>query len=79
MSEKFNENTKVEKFTNLLGIAVRLSVIDPFHSFLLYLPIYIFPFQQVIRASYPLFCPILFYYTHQYIPPTLEHLFWFDV
>ena len=30
MNEKFNKNTKVEKFTTKLGIAVRLIVIDPF-------------------------------------------------
>ena len=30
MNEKFNKNAKVEKFTNMLGIAVRLIVIDPF-------------------------------------------------
>ena len=32
MSEKLNKNAKVEKFTNMLGIAVRLIVIhvDPF-------------------------------------------------
>ena len=30
MIEKFNKNAKVEKFTNLLGIAIRLIVIDPF-------------------------------------------------
>ena len=30
MIEKFNKNTEVEKFTNMLGIAVRLIVIDPF-------------------------------------------------
>ena len=29
MNEKFNENAKVEKFTNMLGIAFRLIVIDP--------------------------------------------------
>ena len=29
MNEKFNKNAKVEKFTNMLGIAVRLLVIDP--------------------------------------------------
>ena len=29
MNEKFNKNAKVEKFTNMLGIAVRLIVIDP--------------------------------------------------
>ena len=29
MKEKFNENAEVEKFTNILGIAVRLIVIDP--------------------------------------------------
>ena len=27
--QKFNKNAKVEKFTNMLGIAVRLIVIDP--------------------------------------------------
>ena len=30
MIEKFNKNAKVEKFTNMLGIAFRLIVIDPF-------------------------------------------------
>ena len=30
MNEKFNKNAKVEKFTNMLGIAVRLIVRDPF-------------------------------------------------
>ena len=30
MNEKFNKNAKVEKITNMLGIAVRLIVIDPF-------------------------------------------------
>ena len=30
MNEKFNKNAKVENFTNMLGIAVRLIVIDPF-------------------------------------------------
>ena len=29
MNEKFNKNTKVENFTNMLGIAVRLIVKDP--------------------------------------------------
>ena len=29
MIEKFNKNAKVEKFTNMLGIVVRLIVIDP--------------------------------------------------
>ena len=32
MNEKFNKNEKVEKFTNMLGIAVRLIVIDPLLS-----------------------------------------------
>ena len=32
MIEKFNTNTKGEKFTNLLGIAIRLIVIDPSSS-----------------------------------------------
>ena len=31
MNEKFNKNAKVEKFTTMLGIAVRLIVIDPFN------------------------------------------------
>ena len=37
MNEKFNKNDKVDKFTNMLGIAVRLIVIDPLRvvSFLL--------------------------------------------
>ena len=30
MNETFNKNVKVEKFTNMLGIAVRLIVTDPF-------------------------------------------------
>ena len=30
MNEKINKNAKVEKLTNMLGIAVRLIVIDPF-------------------------------------------------
>ena len=30
MNEKFNKNAIVEKFTNMLGIAVCLIVIDPF-------------------------------------------------
>ena len=29
MNEKFNKNAKLETFTNILGIAVRLIVIDP--------------------------------------------------
>ena len=29
MNEKFNKNAKVEKFTTMLGIAVRLIVLDP--------------------------------------------------
>ena len=32
MNEKFNENAIVEKFTNILGIAVRLIIIDPMLS-----------------------------------------------
>ena len=34
MNEKFNKNANVEKFTNMLGIAVRLIVIDPLYGFL---------------------------------------------
>ena len=30
MIEKFNKNAKFEKFTYMLGIAVRLIVIDPY-------------------------------------------------
>ena len=30
MNEKFNKNAKVEKLTTMLGIAVRLIVIDPY-------------------------------------------------
>ena len=30
MNEKFNKDAKVEKFTNMLGRAVRLIVIDPY-------------------------------------------------
>ena len=36
MIEKFNKNAKVEKFTNLLGIAIRLIVIDPCQPLLHY-------------------------------------------
>ena len=32
MKEKLNKNAKVEKFTNMLGIAVRLIVIDPLQN-----------------------------------------------
>ena len=32
MNEKFNKNAKVEKFTTMLGIAVRLIVIDPLYN-----------------------------------------------
>ena len=31
MNEKFNKNAKVDKFTNMLGTAVRLIVIDPYN------------------------------------------------
>ena len=34
MNEKFNKNAKVEKFTTILGIAVRLIVIGPFRDWL---------------------------------------------
>ena len=30
MNKKLNKNVKVEKFTTMLGIAVRLIVIDPY-------------------------------------------------
>ena len=30
MNEKFNTNASVENFTTMLGIAVRLIVIDPY-------------------------------------------------
>ena len=33
MNEKFNKNAKDEKLTNMLGIAVRLIVIDPYYLF----------------------------------------------
>ena len=33
MNETFNKNAKVEKFTTMLGIAVRLIVIDPLPVF----------------------------------------------
>ena len=32
MNEQFNKNAKVDKFTSMLGIAVRLIVIDPLYS-----------------------------------------------
>ena len=31
MNETFNKNAKVEKFTTMLGIAVRLIIIDPYY------------------------------------------------
>ena len=34
MNEKFNKKEKVEKFTTMLGIAVRLIVIDPFSCYI---------------------------------------------
>ena len=30
MNKKFNKNAQVEKFTTMMGIAVRLIVIDPY-------------------------------------------------
>ena len=33
MKEKFNKNAKVEKLSNMLGIAVRLIVIDPLSKY----------------------------------------------
>ena len=38
MNDKFNKNAKVEKFTTMLGIAIRLIVIDPSKSKLLTQP-----------------------------------------
>ena len=32
MNEKINKNAKVDKFTIMLGIAVRLIVIDPYKT-----------------------------------------------
>ena len=32
MNDKFNKNAKDEKFTNMLGIAVHLIVIDPWYQ-----------------------------------------------
>ena len=32
MNGNLNKNAKVEKFTNMMGIAVRLIVIDPYFS-----------------------------------------------
>ena len=32
MNEKFNNNATLEKFNNILGIAVRLIVIDPYKT-----------------------------------------------
>ena len=40
MIEKFNKNAKVENFTNILGIAVRLIVIDPYADVRLILSLY---------------------------------------
>ena len=33
MNGKFNKNAKVEKITTMLGMAVRLIVIDPWYHF----------------------------------------------
>ena len=33
MDETFDENSVVEKLANILGIAVRLIVIDPLHEY----------------------------------------------
>ena len=38
MIETFNKNAKVEKFTNIVGIAVRLIVIDPYSPSLVTMP-----------------------------------------
>ena len=57
MNEKFNKNAKVEKFTTMLGIAVRLIVIDPFifkkntdkeRPFCYFIPVYMLTVQKYI-------------------------------
>ena len=40
MKEKTNKNVKVENFSDMLGIAVRLIVIDPLKTFISFLNIY---------------------------------------
>ena len=48
MNEKFNKNAKVEKFTTMLGIAVRLIVIDPLR--LIYLHELLFLVQNMFSG-----------------------------
>ena len=45
MNEKFNKKTKDENFTNMLGIAVRLIVIDPL------IDLYTIPFTDAIISD----------------------------
>ena len=62
MNEKFNKNAKVEKFTTMLGIAVRLIVIDPLcmqiiqsqtcYLLILYYMYYEFCFENMMSISY---------------------------
>ena len=50
MNEKFNKNAEVEKFTTMLGIAVRLIVIDPYSTL-----VYVFFNLLVVTFSPPSF------------------------
>ena len=57
MNEKFNKNAKADKFTSMLGMAVRLIVIDPLHFKLQNMIKYLAKFEH-------LFCPKVGAQTH---------------
>ena len=66
MNEKFNKNAKVEKFTTMLGIAVRLIVKDPLCFIIKFsISLFIFPFFECCVQLFFLYnkfensCPIL--------------------
>ena len=48
MNDKFNKNAKVEKFTTMLGIAVRLIVIDPLNNQNLFPNIQVLAFSAML-------------------------------
>ena len=58
MIEKFNKNAKVEQFTNMLGIAVRLIVIDPLFVEKLFSGNLLYPFHRQSRNFWNGLCSL---------------------
>ena len=61
MNEKFNENAKAENYTNILGIALRLIVIDPSDFFKMKAGIIFYRTDVSMKhfpSPHPLLCPI---------------------